>query len=217
MNRDIPTAKAYRRRLLQAARRQGAALALAGAVLAVAGLPAPARLALRFERDAVLSGELWRLLTAHLVHTGAQHLALNLTTLGLLVLLAPRGYWRCSRRRVLEFTAVCGLLTLGLLASRPDLGWYLGLSGAAHGLLVLVILELLRHHRLLAIVLASGLAAKLAVEQLWGAPASTAALVGAPVIVDSHLLGALAGLLTGITARIAQRLRRRAPPPREGA
>ncbi len=216
MKGDTPTEKAYGHRLLQAARQGGAALALAGAVLAAAALPAPARQALRFERDAVQDGELWRLLTAHFVHTGAQHMALNLAALGLLVLLAPGGYWRCSRRRALEFTAVCGLLSLGLLASRPDLGWYLGLSGAAHGLLVMVTLELLRLHRLLAIVLAAGLAAKLAAEQLWGAPASTAALVGAPVIVDAHLLGALAGLLTGITTWIAERLRRPAPPPPEG-
>lgn len=215
MNRDRPTAAAHARRLLEAARRQGTALALAGLVLAVAALPAPARQALRFEREAVLSGEWWRLLSAHFVHTGTQHMALNLAALALLALLAPRGYWRCCPRRALEFTAVGGLLSLGLLASHPELGWYLGFSGVAHGLLVLVITELVRPHRLLAAALTIGLAAKLAAEQLWGAPAHTAALVGAPVIVDSHLLGALAGLLTGVTVRVAERLRATAASPPE--
>ena len=36
------------------------------------------RLAGRYEREAVLDGELWRLVTGHLVHLGWSHTVLNL-------------------------------------------------------------------------------------------------------------------------------------------
>src|SRR5262245_64757634 len=39
---------------------------------------------LRYERAAVLRGEYWRLLTAHLVHGSGQHLLLNAVGLGLI-------------------------------------------------------------------------------------------------------------------------------------
>jgi membrane associated rhomboid family serine protease len=53
------------------------------------------RLALRYQRDAVLQGEYWRLVTGHLVHGSLQHLILNTAGLGLIAALFPRDYsWR---------------------------------------------------------------------------------------------------------------------------
>ena len=51
-----------------------------------------ARLLLRYERSAILDGELWRLLTGHLVHGNAWHLALNVAGMGLVALLFGRDY-----------------------------------------------------------------------------------------------------------------------------
>ena len=47
------------------------------------------RLALRYEREAVLQGEYWRLLTGHLVHGTWLHLLLNGAGLGLVAALFP--------------------------------------------------------------------------------------------------------------------------------
>lgn len=45
--------------------------------------------ALRFERDAIAAGELWRLWTAHFVHLGWNHAWLNCAGVLLCCLLAP--------------------------------------------------------------------------------------------------------------------------------
>ena len=45
---------------------------------------------LRYDRDAILAGQLWRVLTGHLVHLGGSHLAMNLVGLALIWMLFGR-------------------------------------------------------------------------------------------------------------------------------
>ncbi len=164
-----------------------------------------ARQLLRYERGAILQGEAWRLLTAHLVHLGPSHLLLNLAGLGLVQLLVgpylpPRAWWAAL---LLAGLAVSG----GLLLLDPGLRWYVGLSGALHGLLAA---------GALAALLAGGapwegglllalLAAKLAWEQLAGPLPGSEAAAGGPVVVDAHLYGALGGLPAGLWAGLSRR------------
>src|SRR4051812_3383792 len=46
----------------------------------------------RYEREAVLNGQYWRLLTGHLVHGSVRHLLLNLAGLGLIAMLFARDF-----------------------------------------------------------------------------------------------------------------------------
>lgn len=146
--------------------------------------------ALRFERT-LLGAEPWRLVTAHLVHLGWVHLALNLAGLAAIwALLGAQlrpGAW-------LVVLLVCALgVSGGLWALDPELDWYVGLSGVLHGMFVAGALAGLGRARLFHALLLAGVAAKVAFEQLAGADLGSAELVGGAIVVNSHLYGALAG------------------------
>lgn len=147
------------------------------------------RVALRYERAAVLAGEYWRLLTAHLVHGDARHLMLNLAGLGLLAALFPRAYG--ARGWTLIMLASVASIDLGFVFLEPQLEWYVGFSGVLHGGLAAGALAWWRQEsRPLALVLTLILVAKLLWEQRWGGlPLSG----GLPVVVDAHLYGAIGG------------------------
>jgi rhomboid family GlyGly-CTERM serine protease len=90
-----------------------------------------------FERDEVLRGEAWRLMTCHLVHFSPSHLMWNLAVLG------PVGFW-CERLRPAQtrwfYGAAAVMIALTLLTLQHGLERYGGLSGIATGLVVLLAL-----------------------------------------------------------------------------
>jgi rhomboid family GlyGly-CTERM serine protease len=155
---------------------------------------------LRYERAAILSGEWWRLITAHLVHANARHLLLNLAGLALVAQLFK---FNLSPRQWLwigVFDALC--VTLGLLLFDPQLQWYVGLSGVLHGFIAVGAVLWWRTERpALAAALSLILLSKLAWEQLQGALPLAGELT---VIVDAHLYGAVGGVLAAV-AIIARR------------
>jgi rhomboid family GlyGly-CTERM serine protease len=152
------------------------------------------RLALRYEREAVLQGEYWRLMTAHLVHGSTQHLLLNAAGLGLIAALFPHDYsWRAWL-----VIALFSLLAIdaGFVFYEPQLLWYVGLSGVLHGALAAGAVAWWRHEsRLLALVLSVIFIGKLVWEQWHGALPLSGDL---PVVVNAHLYGALGGALAGL-------------------
>lgn len=152
------------------------------------------RLLLRYEREAVLQGEYWRLLTGHLVHGNWLHLFLNGAGLGLIVALFPGHY---SPRQWL----LIGLFSLvaidaGFVLWEPQLHWYVGLSGVLHGALAAGAIAWWRYEsKRLALALSVIFVGKLAWEQWQGAlPLSG----GLAVVVDAHLYGALGGGIAGL-------------------
>lgn len=151
------------------------------------------QLALRYQRDAVLQGEYWRLVTGHLVHGSLQHLILNTAGLGLIAALFPHDYsWR-AWLLVALFSVLA--IDVGFVFYEPQLLWYVGLSGVLHGALAAGAIAWWRHEsRLLALVLSAIFVGKLAWEQWHGALPLSGSL---PVVVDAHLYGALGGALAG--------------------
>jgi len=175
-------------------------VAFAAIAIALAG-PALQQ-ALRYERDAILSGELWRLLTAHLVHLGPVHLALNLA--GLVIVY---GLFRASLTPLgWTLTLLVSALgtSLGLLAWNPEISWYVGLSGLLHGAFLAGALTELRHGRRFALVYIALLALKLLSEALWGPSPGTVNLIGGSVITAAHVYGALGGLVVALTTALLQ-------------
>ena len=151
------------------------------------------RLALRYEREAVLQGEYWRLVTGHLVHGSTQHLILNAAGLGLIAALFPHDYsWRAWLLIAL-FSVLA--IDAGFVFYEPQLLWYVGLSGVLHGALAAGAVAWWRHEsRLLALILTVIFLGKLTWEQRHGALPLSGDL---PVVVDAHLYGALGGALAG--------------------
>ena len=168
-------------------------LGLAGASIAVWAAGEAATLWLRYERLQVLDGELWRLLTAHLVHLDGRHLALNLTGLVLIAALFPSDYSGAEWTWVGLGSAAA--IAFGFLVLEPELEWYVGLSGVLHGLLAAGAISWWRRQPpLMAIALTAGLVGKLIYESV--APGSLAS--GWPVVVSAHLYGAIGGAVVAL-------------------
>lgn len=86
-----------------------------------------------YDRQAILDGEVWRLLTGHCVHFTSTHVFYNLIGFGIAgSLLEYRGYP--------YFGLLCFLMantiSMSLLITQPQLSYYGGLSGLVSGIIV---------------------------------------------------------------------------------
>ena len=147
------------------------------------------RSALQYRRDAVLDGQLWRLLTGNLVHLGWVHLLRDLAGLFLIWGLFAR---RLDERAWLALLLVCALAVgLGLFVFSPQIAWYVGISGVLFGLFCAGALLEWRERPRYASALLLGMAAVIAWTLHAGAlPGETRDLGGA-VVPQAHLYGAL--------------------------
>lgn len=91
-----------------------------------------------YDRTAILSGEVWRLLTGNWVHFSARHLLYDLLALSI-------AGWIIERQGYPHFGLLCVLAAVGisaaLLASSPEVQFYGGLSGVATGAIVYLALH----------------------------------------------------------------------------
>ncbi|WP_368163904.1 rhombosortase [Aeromonas sp. R6-2] len=155
--------------------------------------------ALSFQREAIAHGQWWRIITGNLVHTNGWHLSLNLVGLWLL---AQIFHDELNSRCLLTVLGLCALgVTLGIWLWCPQTQWYMGLSGALHGLFAWGVVQELGRRRSAGLLLI-GLLLKLYIDWQGGdSGGPSAALIGARVHVESHLIGAMAGLLLGLLSR----------------
>jgi len=164
-------------------------LAGCGLFLALAASGDPGRMLLRYDRAALAHGELWRLVSAHFVHLNLHHALLNCAGLILMWALFARDY---SPRRWLPIVAATlAAIDAGLWLLDSTVLWYVGSSGALHGVMAAGTLAHLKRRERDGGLLAVFLLAKLAFEH-WVGPLP---LSGSdPVVVDAHLYGVLGGL-----------------------
>jgi rhomboid family GlyGly-CTERM serine protease len=158
------------------------------------------QLALQYQHDVILNGELWRLFTGHLTHLNGAHLLMNLTGLWLIWLL----FYPHENARTLCLYRLPVLLigtSLALLLLSPEVAWYRGLSGVLHGLLALALLHHCRAQPLTGCLLLALFAIKIAWEQTGGPVAGSEAWIAGRVIVDSHLYGTIWGSLIWLLER----------------
>jgi rhomboid family GlyGly-CTERM serine protease len=168
----------------------GLALLAGCAVLLLPVLAGDAgREALRYDRTALAAGQWWRLLTAHFVHLDFDHAALNSLGLVLMWALFARDY------RPLHWLAILvgsiAAIDAGLWLRDSTVAWYVGSSGALHGIMAAGTLAHLRRRDLDGWLLAAFIVVKLAYEQSAGALPFTDSHAG--VVVDAHLFGTLGG------------------------
>lgn len=149
----------------------------------------------RFQRTAIMDGECWRLVTAHIVHGTWRHWLLNMGGLVLIWAIYPRQFAQIS---TLPLSLGITLLTsAALLIWSPEIMWYVGMSALLHGLFVAWAMADLFRGRRIAIVAILLVGAKLVYEQLAGPLPGSEVSAGLPVVVDSHLYAALAGGFLG--------------------
>ena len=169
------------------------------AVLAVSIYAAgpPVAEILRYDRVAVLTGQAWRLLTGHLVHADAMHLAWNLAGLLLVWFLFARDH--STRDWLVILLASTVAIDLGFLLLEPDLAWYVGFSGVLHGCMAAGLVAWLATARdPLTAFVAALFVAKLAWEHVVGPLPFTAGSISLPVIYEAHSYGAVGGGLAGL-------------------
>jgi rhomboid family GlyGly-CTERM serine protease len=152
-----------------------------------------AREALSFDRGLLAAGQWWRFLTAHFVHLDAEHAFLNGLGVVLMWALFARDYspWRWAA----IYSGSALAVSVGLWFLDPGLQWYVGASGALHGVMTAGTIAHLRRRDFDGWILAVFLVAKLAYEQFAGALPFAGT---ANTIVDAHLYGAIGGALLGL-------------------
>jgi rhomboid family GlyGly-CTERM serine protease len=169
----------------------GVAAGLVCLALAYAGEPVSAGLA--YDRQAILSGELWRLWTAHAVHFSLQHALADTLALAVLATLAER----LANARTAWVALVAGppLISLGLLAVSPGLQEYRGASGLAVMMAVLCAGLLWSkcgaRGKCVLTALATLLLGKTVAEACGGSSGVAGLPSGVVVAWQAHVLGAL--------------------------
>lgn len=151
-----------------------------------------------FERSAIMTGELWRLFSGHLCHLSWTHWFLNSLALVVIVIIFQRVL--TPMRLLLGFFLSALTVSLGLLLLQKTV-WYVGMSGALHGVLVLAALLDYSRARWVNGVLLTAVAGKLLWEHSIYYANSMAAFIGGPVLVDAHLYGVLGGVISYFTCR----------------
>ncbi len=148
---------------------------------------------LLYDRAAIESFEIWRLLAGHLVHTDIEHLVWNAGSLLILAMTAEMGF----HRRWPDLISALGIgaisITVALLVLRPELRLYCGLSGVLNTLLVLVLYDgwkATRHWIFPAIAI--GDVVKITTEAALGEAVFTSAAW--PSVPEAHAAGLLAGI-----------------------
>lgn len=175
-------------------------LAVALACLVVYGFPRLAE-TLVYDRQALLHGEVWRLLTAPLVHFSRSHLGWDL-----LVFVAAG--WTSEAVGDRRFWIVCGLAAvlpgLAYLLAAPGLARYGGLSGVSTGAVAYLCMgraESDRRSRPLWLALLLLVALKILVEWAMGSPLfARSANVPFHVLPSAHLSGLAAAVLVFLSA-----------------
>lgn len=148
---------------------------------------------LAYYRTAISQLELWRLISATFCHTNFNHLLMNI--LGLLVTLALfiDSFKKIKIWPLLIFNSL--FIGLALFLFEDKVTGYVGLSGVLHGLFSYGFARDIANKDRWGYLLAAGFIIKISYEQFFGAAQSTIDLIGAPVLINAHFYGALAGII----------------------
>ena len=184
----------------------GERLAIAGA-LVIALLTVFSTVAPLLElRPALLAQQPWRALTGHLVHINWGHALINATAWFVVArLFAPE---LSGREQALVLAASALAIAFSLALWLPQLVWYRGASGVLHGLffagsgrwLARDISQPVQRHwgaLWLPVALFAGGWIKVIAEQPGDASTPYASWLGAHVVPQAHLAGAVTGTLLG--------------------
>lgn len=171
-------------------------LLLSALAMLIALLPEAWQAALAFDRSVLAQGELWRLLSGHLVHSNGYHLLMNLC--GLFVIMVLHGAIADRLALYWQWLLLSLLTSLALWCWASDIEVYVGLSGVLHGMLSYgAIMDIRQHYRSGYLILA-GIAIKLAAELYSGPDAELATKIAAEVAIEAHLWGAIAGVVLAL-------------------
>jgi rhomboid family GlyGly-CTERM serine protease len=143
---------------------------------------------------AVQDGELWRVITGHLVHLSRMHAFMN--ELGLLFLIVV--LWDVLEPWGLLIATLLAAIsiTLGVLLFHSNLPYYVGFSGITHGLFAWGGLRVWQSgQKGYAALILFTVVAKLIWEGTMGPTPGASEAVGGTILVESHLYGVIGAVI----------------------
>ncbi|SGZ03768.1 rhombosortase [Moritella viscosa] len=148
---------------------------------------------LDYNRELILDGELWRLITGNFNHTNIYHVLLNVCALAVISGLHYRYY---------SATTYLGLILIlsigvgaGIFFLSPNTHLYVGLSGILHGIIIVgAIIDVTKQYYS-GYVLIAGTIIKIINEQFFNSPIEMSKLIQAQVLTEAHLYGLVTGLI----------------------
>ncbi len=169
----------------------GMALAAPGSII----------VALEYDRQAILTGEIWRLWTGHLVHFSLQQAFVDAFALSIASALVERAIGTARLLIALVLGAPC--ISLGLMLGSPDLLYYRGASGIAVMMAISAGGSIWPRYKMLLTLLLLSFVVKTAAEAI-GVSANLARLPAYVVVAwQAHLLGAICGALMTLSGRFS--------------
>lgn len=161
----------------------------------------PAAGTLELDRAQLLSGELWRIWTGHLVHANAEHFWINI--LSALIIY----YLFFTTIRLWELLVSSILFGAGISVSlvyiESGLAWYSGLSGLLHALVVYFAIRLARESCNVYLVGAGLVWLKVLVETSRVNLGYEYYMGDMMIVTEAHLLGVLIGTSAAIITSAA--------------
>lgn len=157
----------------------------------------------RFDRDLVERGEIWLLLTGHIVHLNWSHWLLNMAGLAIVAFFfSPHASFKQWLSVVIVSACV---IAAGIWWWLTDIQSYVGLSGVLHGLFLYGALREIRFYPTSGYVLFAVLIAKLGWEFFNGALPGSEDMAGGRVLTEAHLLGAVGGVMVWLLEWVKSR------------
>ena len=149
---------------------------------------------LEFDRHQILSGDIWRIWTGHLVHTNMSHFWLNIVAA---IIIYVTFFTKIKLGELLLYGFVfSALISVTLLCIYPSLGWYNGLSGLLHALVAYFSVRLARDEDKVFWVGLLILWIKVLVETIRTHFGYENLVDDMTVITEAHLIGTFFGTIT---------------------
>ena len=143
-----------------------------------------------------LHGNYYQAISGHFLHTNYIHLGFNL--LGVFLLWMLHGDDYDAYFYLIKFFLTCICISILILMFSPEISWYVGLSGAIHGVFAWGCVKDISKGLMSGWLLLIGLVIKVGNEQINGAGSLMPGLIEANVAIDSHLYGAVIGFIIGL-------------------
>ena len=148
---------------------------------------------LQYDRGLIIIGERYRFLSAHFIHLNIEHLLVNLLGVVFILVFFVNHLKMYQWLGLIFFSSL--FISFSLFWFNTNVQYYVGLSGVLHALFSAAAIIELRRFPLSGWFLISTLVAKLSWEQFNGAVPGIGSIIEGYVVVDSHLYGALSGLI----------------------
>lgn len=152
-----------------------------------------------FDRELIKQGDIWRLLSGHMVHLNWSHCLLNMAGL---MIVACFFSTHASLKQWFFVLLVSACVVSAGIWWLLDIDYYVGMSGVLHGLFLYGALREIRYFPLSGYILVCVLIAKLTWEVFYGALPGSEDMAGGRVLTEAHLFGAIGGVTVWLVEQV---------------